>query len=171
MSKAFTREETDGPDIPDLPPLISPLVPGAPNYITTAGALKLRDELQRSVEVAASRRSSFLPTIFDATRQLAKLDHRIAELEESLQSSEIIVPSDGPADVVRFGATVTVRESDGNEASYRIVGVDETDIDRGWVSWVSPIAKALLNRKRGQQIRFKFPSGEETLEILEIRYE
>jgi len=92
-------------------------------------------------------------------------------LEESLQSAEIIVPSAGPADIVRFGATVTVRESDGNEETYRIVGVDEADVDRGWVSWMSPIAKALLNRQRGEQIRFKFPSGEETLEILEIRYE
>jgi transcription elongation factor GreB len=66
---------------------------------------------------------------------------------------------------------VTVRESDGNEASYRIVGVDETDSNRGWVSWVSPIAKALLNSKRGERIRFKLPLGEEALEILDIRYE
>jgi transcription elongation factor GreB len=51
------------------------------------------------------------------------------------------------------------------------VGVDETDLDNNWVSWMSPIAKALLNRKRGERIRFKFPSGEETLEIKEIRYE
>jgi transcription elongation factor GreB len=93
------------------------------------------------------------------------------QLEESLQSSEIIGPPAGPADSVRFGATVTVRESDGGKATYRIVGVDEMDIDRGWVSWQSPIAKALLNGKRSQRIRFKFPSGEETLEILDIRYE
>jgi transcription elongation factor GreB len=72
---------------------------------------------------------------------------------------------------VRFGATVTVRESDGNEATYRIVGVDETDMDCGWVSWLSPIAKALLNSQRGQRVRFKFPSGEETLEVMDIRYE
>jgi transcription elongation factor GreB len=66
---------------------------------------------------------------------------------------------------------VTVRESDGNETRYRIVGVDEMDLDNNWVSWMSPIAKALLNRKCGQRIRFKFPSGEETLEIKEISYE
>lgn len=170
MSKAFTREETDGPDIPDLPPLTSTLAPGARNYITAAGAQKLRDELQQLIENTrpALARSPDDP---DAKRQLARVDQRIMQLEESLQSSEIVTPSDGPADVVRFGATVTVRESDGNEANYRIVGVDETDIERGWVSWMSPIAKALLNRKRGERIRFKFPSGEETLEILEIRYE
>ena len=107
----------------------------------------------------------------DAKRQLARLDQRIMQLEESLQSAEIVPAPDGPADVVRFGATVTVRESDGSETRYRIVGVDEIDLDRNWVSWMSPIAKALLNGKRGQRIRFKFPSGEETLEIIDIRYE
>ena len=170
MSKAFTREENDGPDIPDLPPLASTLAPGARNYITAAGAQKLRDELQRAVEItrASLASSSDDP---EAKQQLARLDQRIAQLEESLQSAEVVPPPDGPAEAVRFGATVTVRESDGNEATYRIVGVDETDMDRGWVSWLSPIAKALLNSRRGQRVRFKFPSGEETLEVMDIRYE
>jgi transcription elongation factor GreB len=88
-----------------------------------------------------------------------------------LQSAEVVASPSGPADIVRFGATVTVRESDGAEATYRIVGVDEMDIDRNWVSWMSPIAKALLNGNRGARIRFKFPSGEATLEIIDIRYE
>ena len=170
MSKAFTREENDGPDIPDLPPPASTLAPGAKNYITAAGAQKLRDELRQLVEILRPPLAN-LSDDSDAKRQLARLDQRIRQLEESLQSSEIIAPPSGPADIVRFGATVTVRESDGNETSYRIVGVDEIDLDRGWVSWMSPIAKALLNGKRGQRIRFKFPSGEETLEILDIRYE
>jgi len=170
MSKAFTREENDGPEIPDLPPLSSALAPGARNYITAAGAQKLREELQRSVEIMrpALARSSDDP---EAKRQLTRLDQRIIQLEESLQSAEIIASPEGPAEVVRFGSTITVRASDGNETAYRIVGVDEIDIDRGWVSWLSPIAKALLNGKRGERIRFRFPSGEETLEILNIRYE
>ncbi len=170
MSKAFTREENDGPDIPDLPPLTSTLAPGARNYITTAGAQKLRDELQRSVEITRPSLASSSDDP-DAKRQLARLDQRITQLEESLQSAEILAPPDGPAEIVRFGTTVTVRESAGSEATYRIVGVDEIDIDRGWVSWLSPIAKALLNSKRGQRIHFKFPSGEETLEVVDIRYE
>lgn len=170
MSKAFTREENEGPDIPDLPPLTSTLAPGAKNYITAAGAGKLRDELRQLVEITRPGLANASDDP-DAKRQLARLDQRIMQLEESLQSSEIVTPPSGPADIVRFGATVTVRESDGNEVSYRIVGVDEIDLDRGWVSWVSPIAKALLNGKRGERIRFKFPSGEETLEILDIRYE
>lgn len=170
MSKAFTREENDGPDIPDLPPLSSALASGARNYITAAGAEKLRAELQRSIEVTRPSLASS-PDDPGTKRQLARLDQRIAQLEESLQSAEIVAPPAGPADAVRFGATVTVRESDGGEATYRIVGVDEIDLDRNWVSWLSPIAKALLNGKRGDRIRFKFPSGEETLEILDIRYE
>jgi len=170
MSKAFTREDDNAPELPDLPPLTSTLAPGAKNYITPAGAQKLRDELQRLIEVARPglAEASDDP---DAKRQLARLDQRIAQLEESLQSAEIVAASSGAADVVRFGATVTVRETDGNETSYRIVGVDEMDMDRNWVSWMSPIAKALLNGRRGERIRFKFPSGEETLEIIDIRYE
>jgi transcription elongation factor GreB len=170
MSKAFTREDDSAPEHPDLPALTSALAPGAKNYITPAGAEKLREELQRLVETTrpALADSQDDP---DAKRQLARLDQRTIQLAESLQSAEIVSSPSGPADVVRFGASVTVRESDGTEISYRIVGVDETDIDRNWVSWLSPIAKALLNAKRGERIRFKFPSGEETLEIVEITYE
>jgi transcription elongation factor GreB len=170
MSKAFTREDDNAPELPDLPPLTSTLAPGAKNYITPAGAQKLHDELQRLVEVTrpALAEANDDP---DAKRQLARLDQRIMQLEDSLQSAEIVAAPGGPANVVRFGATVTVRESDGTETSYRIVGVDETDMDRNWVSWMSPVAKALLNGKRGDRIRFKFPSGEETLEIINIGYE
>jgi transcription elongation factor GreB len=170
MSKAFTREDDTAPELPDLPPLTSTLAPGAKNYITPAGAQRLRDELQTLVEVARPElvEAGDDP---DSKRQLARLDQRVTQLEESLQSAEIVPAPSGPADVVRFGATVTMRESDGTETSYRIVGADETDTDRNWVSWMSPIARALLNGKRGQRIRFKFPSGQETLEIIEIRYE
>src|SRR5215212_1495431 len=170
MSKAFTRDENEGPDIPDLPPLSSVLTAGAKNYITPQGAEKLRDELQRLVEVTRPQLVDARDDA-DAKRQLARLDQRIRQLEESLQAAEIVDPKAGPAGIVRFGASVTVRESSGEETTYRIVGVDETDADNNWVSWMSPIARALLNRKRGEQIRFKFPSGEETLQIQEVRYE
>jgi len=146
MSKAFTRDENEGPEIPDVPPTASLIAPGEKNYITAQGAQNLRDELQRLVEVTR-------PDLAEA------------------RSAEIVAPPSGALDVVRFGACVTVRESDGSETSYGIVGVDETDAKENRVSWMSPIAKALLNRKRGERIRFKFPSGEETLEIIEIIYE
>jgi transcription elongation factor GreB len=170
MSKAFTRDENEGPDIPDILPTASSLAPGSKNYITPKGAQRLRDELQRLVEVTRPELVDARDDP-DAKRQLARLDQRISQLEESLQAAEIVLPPAGAADVVRFGAWVTVREADGTETRYRIVGVDETDPDNNWVSWMSPIAKVLLNRKQGERIRFKFPSGEETLEIKEISYE
>ena len=169
MSKAFTREETDGPEMPDLPPLVSTLPPGAKNYMTPDGAERLREELTRLVEVrrpqlAAARNDP------DSKRQLAGIDQRIAQLEQSLQTAEVVRPLPEETNVVRFGATVVVREESGEESTYRIVGVDETDIDRGWVSWLSPIAKTLMNARPGKRVRFKFPSGEEELEIVRIAY-
>jgi transcription elongation factor GreB len=169
MSKAFTRDENEGPEIPDIIPTTSVLAPGAKNYITPEGAQKLRDELKRMVEITRPELAGAKDDP-DAKRQLARLDQRIMQVEESLQSAEIVSPPID-TDVVRFGASVTVRAPDKTETTYRIVGVDETDLENNRVSWMSPIAKALLNRRRGEQIRFKFPSGEETLEIIEIRYE
>src|SRR5450631_3502601 len=103
MSKAFTREENEGPDIPDLPALTSALAPGAKNYITPAGAQRLRDELQQLVEITRPALANS-PGDPDAKRRLARLDQRIVQLEESLQSAEVVTPTNGPADVVCFGA-------------------------------------------------------------------
>jgi len=170
MSKAFTREETDSPDFPELPPLTSVLPEGAKNYITSGGAQKLRDELDRLVNETRPSLAAAADDP-DAKRQLALLDQRIYYLEQSLQSAEVISLPAGAADTVRFGATVTVRESSGETSTYRIVGVDETDVDRGWVSWLSPIARALRNAKVGERVRFKIPSGETELEIAAINYD
>jgi transcription elongation factor GreB len=85
-----------------------------------------------------------------------------------LHSAEIVPPPAPPWDQVRFGATVTVRAGSRSESRYRIVGVGEADADRGWVSWLSPIAKVLLNARRGQRLHFKCPSGEELLEVVDI---
>ena len=83
----------------------------------------------------------------------------------------VVPPPAESEDRVRFGATVTVRDRSGGETRYRIVGMDEVDVDRDWVSWLSPVAKALLNSKPGQRVRFKVPTGEEELEIMAIAYE
>ena len=72
--------------------------------------------------------------------------------------------------MVRFGASVTVREADGSESRYRIVGADEVNLDRDWVSWMTPIARALLNARLGEKVRFRFPSGEKELEVVAINY-
>lgn len=170
MSKAFTRESDDLPDQPVLPRQSSLLPPGAKNYLTLSGVRQLREDLDRLIQterpkVAASPESD------DAKRQLQVLDQRIHYLEQSLQSAVVVTPPMAPWDKVHFGATVTVRERNGSESRYRIVGVDETDLDRNWVSWLSPIARALLNARLGQRVRFKLPSGETELEIVGIAYE
>lgn len=96
---------------------------------------------------------------------------RIDQLQESLQTAVVVPPPAQPWEQVLFGATVTVRDKAGEESRYRLVGVDETDIDRDWVSWCSPIARALLNARLGQRVRFHVPAGEQQLEIVGITYE
>lgn len=167
MSRAFVRESDDRPELPIARPS-SALPEGAKNYLTPGGATRLREELRRLVE---EDRPSLVSQSTDpeAKRKLLALDQRIQHLEESLRTAEIVSPPDDA--VVRFGATVTVRRNDGEEDSYRIVGVEEIDLERSWVSWASPIARALINARLGDKVRFKFPSGEESLEVVKIEYE
>ena len=170
VSKAFTREENEGPELPDLPLPASVLPAGAKNYMTRSGADELRAELTRLMQNERSRAIDATDD-HEAKRRLAKINQRIFQIEQSLRSAEVVLPEIGVNATVRFGATVTVREENGVESTYRIVGVDEADPDRGWASWLSPIARALLNSKLGERVRFKFPSGEEELEITRINYE
>lgn len=169
MSRAFVRESDDRPELP-IVRQPSALPPGAKNYLTPDGAARLREELRHLVKVDRPALASSHSDP-DAKRRLLVLDQQIQQLEEGLQSAEIVeAPSTELRDVVRFGATVTVRRPDGEDV-YRIVGIDEIDLDRGWVSWASPIAKALLNARVGQCVRFRVPSGEEQLEVVKIEYE
>jgi transcription elongation factor GreB len=156
MSKAFTRED-DRPE-PELPKrLPSPLPPGAKNYMTPDGARRLRVELDALVKTTGARS----PTV----------DERIHQLTRCLESAVVVEPPSDDLDVVRFGATVSIRTlPDGPTVRYRIVGVDETDVARGWISWVSPVAKALISASVGDRVRAALPSGEVELEILEVMY-
>jgi|ERR1051325_3837908 transcription elongation factor GreB len=169
MSKAFTRELDDAPERPVARRMPPALPSGAKNYLTPDGARRLREERERLVHVDRPQAMAFSET--PDPRRLQTVDERIAQIEESLATAEIVTPPGGPVEQVRFGATVTVRDRAGSESQYRIVGIDETDIDRGWVSWRSPIARALLNARIGQRVRFRFPSGEEDLEVVGIAYE
>jgi transcription elongation factor GreB len=166
MSKAFTRE-SDLPDLPSRPRPASVLPAGAKNYLTAHGAAQLRRELDRLVNTERPRLAG-ADRDDDSTRQLRELDSRVQHLQQVLQSAVVVDPPPAADNVVRFGTTVTVREQSGAESTYRIVGVDETDLDRNWVSWLSPIAKALLNARVGQRVRFRFPSGETELEIVSV---
>jgi|SRR4030095_14234445 transcription elongation factor GreB len=149
MSKAFTRED-DRPE-PDPPkPRPSPLPDGTPNYITPAGAARLRAELDAGDGPA----------------------ERLREIRRALDTAVVLNPPSEDLDVVRFGATVTVRSlSDGKETRYRIVGVDETDVARGWISWISPVAMALLSSAVGDRVRVALPSGQRELEIVDVAYD
>jgi transcription elongation factor GreB len=161
MSKAFTRESDDAPEKPMVSRPAAILPPGAKNYLTASGARRLREELERLAgkESAGSAEGGVL-------REQRKL-----QIVECLRTAEVVEPPAQPWDQVRFGATVTVRNKAGNETRFRIVGVDETDIDRDWVSWLSPIARALLKARLGERVRFRFPDGEDELEIMAISYE
>lgn len=169
MSKAFTRESDDEAELPMIRPK-PPLPPGVKNYLTPSGEARLRDELARLVQQERPKLAA-APDEADAKRKLAVLDQQIRQLDESLSTAVVVPTPPLPWDQVRFGATVTVKDSRGGEDSYRIVGVEEMDVDRGWVSFLSPIAKALLNARSGERVRFEFPSGEATLEIISITYE
>ena len=92
-------------------------------------------------------------------------------MREILATAVVVQTPSRPWEQVRFGATVLVHGSRSGETRYRIVGADETDLDRNWVSWLSPIARALINARVGQRIHVHFPSGEEELEVVSIQYE
>lgn len=167
MSRAFIRE-SDSSSLPELPPPVSPLPPGAKNLLTPGGAQRLREELAHRLEDERPRLATAPAEDVDAKRELQVLDQRIRYLQESLRTAEITPVTPGPAEVVHFGTTVSVREKDGVVTSYRIVGVDETDLDRNWVSWLSPLARALTNGRVGDRVQFKAPRGVRELEIVAI---
>jgi transcription elongation factor GreB len=171
MSKAFTRESDGDSASPVLARPASPLPPGAKNYLTPGGERKLREELERLRTVERPRVAAEATAQPDTRSNLQAMDQRILQLEESLRSAVVAPPPSEGTDTVRFGATVVVREESGELDRYRIVGVDEMDIDQGWISWLSPIARALLNTRRGDRARVQRPAGPAWLEVVHVTYE
>ena len=165
MSKAFTRESDDLPEPPLRIHGSSALPPGVRNYLTAEGAEKLQKEL---VDLSTVERPR-LAALGDAALALRQVDERIRILQQSLYAAEIIYPEDSPSERVRFGKTVTVRGEDGSISEFRIVGVFESDVERGWISWMSPLAKALLNARPGERVPCQLPGGDEDLEIVAVR--
>ncbi len=180
MSKAFTRE--DDMDDDDLEPAFR-LPVGVKNYITPKGYHKLKEELDhlwkaerpelvKTVAWAASNgdRSENGDYIYGKKR-LREIDRRVRFLRKRLENAEVVDPARrGECDQVFFGATVTVCDADGNENTYSIVGVDEADVGRGWISWVSPLARALLKMREGEVAVLRTPAGVLELEILSVVY-
>lgn len=171
MSKAFTRESDDLPERPVRLRPSSPLPLGTKNYLTAHGERQLREELNRLEQVEKPRLVRAAETQDEHVKQeLRNVDDRIGYLEQTLRTASICHPNPAARDTVLFGATVRVRNSQGELEVYRIVGVDEVDLDRGWISWLSPIGKALLNAKVGGTVRFRTPAGEQELEIVDLSY-
>ena len=158
MSKAFTKEG-EGSGVEELPP-VDAWPAGVKNYLTPAGHAALKREVDAVREAPRG----------DATQKL-KLDARLAALLSRLEAAEVIDPAAQPRDAVRFGATVTVEDGDGATRRYRIVGVDEADPRRGWVSWRSPVARALTGRQVGDAAVLHTPAGDEELTVAAIDYE
>lgn len=180
MSKAFTKE-TDGDDDEDLP-AVAPL-PGGKNYITRAGYDRLRAELfqlmdeerPRIVEIvhwAASNgdRSENGDYLYGKKR-LREIDRRIRFLTKRLEIAEVVDPSlHHGGEQVFFGATVTYADAGGDETTVTILGVDEADSARGQISWISPVARALLKTRVGDTVKLALPGGVQALEVLAVTY-
>jgi len=182
MSKAFIKEEGAPEDEAHLSSPATPTLPAAgKNYITPAGYARLEAELRKLVEAerpevvktvawAASLgdRSENADYIY-GKRRLREIDRRIRFLIKRLESAQVVRSAGRESDQVFFGATVKIR-TEREIREITIVGVDEADPAQGRVSWISPIAKALLKAREGDRVTLRSPSGEEQLEILEVRY-
>lgn len=185
MSKAWVNEnardaaadDDDGPDDP------RPLPPGTKNHITPQGFERMRGELQQLLRVERPKvveivhwaagngdRSENGDYIYGKKR-LREIDRRMRFLSKRLEIANVVDPAQQKhRDQVFFGATVTYAREDGTENTVTIVGVDETDMGPGLISWVSPIARALLKAREGDVVAVRTPAGLEELEIVAIHY-
>jgi transcription elongation factor GreB len=174
MSNTPSKDSDDEDDTPATP---------FRNYVTPAGYKRINDELQQLWKVD---RPKLLETITWAVgngdrsengdyiygkRRLREIDRRLRFLSKRLDSSVVVDNAGKDHEQVFFGATVTVVDDEGQQRTVSIVGLDEIDPDQGRVSWISPIAKALLNQCVGDVVALDAPNGSTHLEILEIRYD
>ncbi|MBN9341264.1 MAG: transcription elongation factor GreB [Comamonadaceae bacterium] len=179
MSKAFTKE-TDS-DEEELGP--APLPPGGKNYITPQGYARLRGELLELIDVerpkmvevvhwAASNgdRSENGDYLYGKKR-LREIDRRIRFLTKRLEIAEVVDPAlHAGRDQIFFGATVTYLEDGETEREVTILGIDEADSAQGQISWISPVARALLKAREGDGVQLPTPGGLRVLEIVAVRY-
>lgn len=180
MNKAFIKESEDTEE-DGFPP--APIPAGSKNYITPGGYSRLRHELfdlidnerPKIVEVvhwAASNgdRSENGDYLYGKKR-LREIDRRIRFLTKRLEIAEVIDPTvHAGSDQVFFGATVSYADDEGVERTITILGIDEVETALAQVSWVSPVARALLKAREGDQVQLATPGGMRTLEVTEVRY-
>src|SRR6267378_2853703 len=180
MSKAFVKETDEEDDLPDEP-LAIPV--GVKNYMTPEGHRRMQDELRQLLRV---ERPKVVETVawaagngdrsengdyFYGKRRPREIDRRIRFLSKRLESAEVVDPNQQRnRDQVFFGATVTYANGRGTQMTVTIVGIDEADLDRGQVSWLSPIARALIKAHQGDIVDLCAPAGVDQIEVLAIRY-
>ena len=179
MSKAFTKE-TDG-DEEEV--ALAPIPQGGKNYITPHGYARLRGELLELIDVerpkmvevvhwAASNgdRSENGDYLYGKKR-LREIDRRIRFLTKRLEIAEVVDPAlHAGRDQIFFGATVTYLEDGETEREVTILGIDEADSAQGQISWISPVARALLKARVGDEVQLPTPGGLRALEIVAVRY-
>ena len=185
MSKAFTRED-DAPadDFDGDDEDANPIPPGSKNYMTPLGWRRMRDELTWLVKTERPNVTSVVSwaaKLGDRSenadyqygkKRLREIDRRIRYLTKRLEAAEVVDPSTREdTDQVFFGATVTYATHEGEEQTVRIVGIDEMDPARHYVSWISPVARALIKAREGDTVNLRTPAGDQEIDIIEVRYE
>jgi transcription elongation factor GreB len=174
---------TTPPDHDDDDDAMPGMAAGTPFYMTPAGHAALQDELRqlwqgerpKVVEIVSwaaglGDRSENADYQY-GKRRLREIDRRVRYIRKRLDHCAVVDPAAQPRrDQVFFGATVTYARADDSEVTVTIVGVDEADMEKGLVSWVSPVARALLRGRVGDLTRLRRPGGTEEIEILEIAY-
>ena len=182
MSKAFKSGDGDGADLDDDIPEV-PAVPGGKNYMTPNGfkrmqqelyelKTKTRPEITQVVAWAAGNgdRSENGDYIYGKKR-LREIDKRMRFLAKRLDAAEVIDPLKvKQKDQVLFGATVTIRNEEDETKTYTIVGIDEADLSKRRISWISPLASAILKAKVGDVVQFRSPKGVQEVEIESVEY-
>jgi len=165
MSRGFVKEddlEHAGTDLPERP------VSQHPNYVTPTGLQQLEDEAcaldKARVALVGQKENQ------TAKQKLAVIDRDLRYLSARLEQAILVEPAKQDKSTVLFGATVDVEDEEGDTLQFHIVGEDEADIAQQKVSYVSPIAKALIGRKIGDSVRWKRPAGTVELDIIEINY-
>lgn len=165
MSRAFVKEtdgDQPGDQLPDLP--ISP----HPNYVTASGLAKL--ETRRAALQAERAQLEQSGDAFAHANHIARLDQEIRYLDARIASALPVDPKTIDHHRVGVGASVTVQDAQGATHRYHVVGEDEADADAGLISWVSPLAKALLGARVDDHVVWKRPRGDLELDIVEIGY-
>jgi transcription elongation factor GreB len=184
VSKAFTREDDAPEDDFDGDEEQNPIPAGSKNYMTPHGWRRMRDELTWLVKTErpdVTSVVSWAAKLGDRSenadyqygkKRLREIDRRIRYLTKRLEAAEVVDPATREAtEQVFFGATVEYENGAGETHTVHIVGLDEMDPSKNYVSWISPIARAFIKAREGDTVTLRTPAGEEQLEIIEVRYE